>query len=117
MKTVAQLPRITEARDESPKKRELKKACEDFEAIITSYLFKSMRETVPQSDEEEDGQAKDIYESMMDQSLAKELSHRPGLGLARTLYKKLAPLVEDTVPHLKSSQSSSDKSLGGENES
>jgi flagellar protein FlgJ len=114
MKAISQLPPISKAGEEDPRKMKLKKACEDFESVITGYLFKSMRETVPQSDEGVDGQAKELYESMMDQAVAKQLSHRPGLGMARLLYKQLAYLVDDQNHNLKSPPSSSDKLVGGD---
>jgi len=99
----------TEGSETSLKQKELKKACEEFESIITGYLLKSMRETVSKADNGEDGQARDLYESMLDEALAKELSHRPGLGLAKTLYKQLAPLLEGKKPDLKSVGASADK--------
>jgi Rod binding domain-containing protein len=72
----------------------LKKACEDFEAIMVTYLFKSMRQTSLKTDTEEFGSCKDLYEGMMDETLATQLSHQQGLGLAKLLYEQLAPVME-----------------------
>jgi peptidoglycan hydrolase FlgJ len=71
----------------------LRKACEDFEAIMVTYLFKSMRQTSLKSDTEEFGSCKDLYEGMMDETLATQLSHQQGLGLAKLLYEQLAPAL------------------------
>lgn len=68
----------------------LKKACEDFEAIMVTYLFKSMRETAIKADSEDFGGGRDLYEGMMDETLAAQLSHQGELGLAKLLYQQLA---------------------------
>jgi peptidoglycan hydrolase FlgJ len=75
--------------------KKLRKACEDFEAIMVTYLFKSMRETAMRAEPEADefGSSKGLYEGMMDETLASQLSHQEGLGLARLLYHQLAPLM------------------------
>ena len=76
------------------KKQKLKKACEDFETIMTTFLLKSMHETVLRTESEGFGSGRDLYESMMDEAVAGELSHNQGLGLAKLLYKQLAPTLE-----------------------
>jgi peptidoglycan hydrolase FlgJ len=77
-------------------KEKLKKACEDFEAIMVTYLFKSMRETALRAEPESDefGSSRGLYEGMMDETLANQLSHQEGMGLARILYHQLAPLLD-----------------------
>jgi peptidoglycan hydrolase FlgJ len=74
--------------------QKLKKACEDFEAIMVTYLFKSMRQTCLKTDTDEFGSGKDLYEGMMDETLATQLSHQQGLGLARLLYEQLSSAME-----------------------
>jgi peptidoglycan hydrolase FlgJ len=76
------------------KKLKLKKACEDFETIMTTYLLKSMHETVQRAETEEFGSGRDLYEGMMDEAVANQLSHTQGLGLAKLLYKQLAGNLE-----------------------
>jgi Rod binding domain-containing protein len=76
------------------KKLKLKKACEDFETIMTTYLLKSMHETVQRAETEEFGSGRDLYEGMMDEAVANQLSHTQGLGLAKMLYKQLASTLE-----------------------
>ena len=92
--------------DTDLKKQKLKRACEDFEAIMVTYLFKSMHETVMKTETEEFGSGKDLYEGMMDETLASQLSHHQGLGLGKLLYqqlvhgletKKLDNSIENTV--------------------
>ena len=73
-------------------KRKLKETCQEFESILTGYLFKSMRQSIVRAEEPE--QANQIYESMMDDTLAKELSRSGSGGLADILYRELLPLVQ-----------------------
>jgi peptidoglycan hydrolase FlgJ len=72
-------------------KAKLKNACEDFEAVLTNILFKTMRETIPKGDAESHDSAMELYESMLDETVAQELSHGPGLGLGKLLFQQLVP--------------------------
>jgi flagellar protein FlgJ len=73
------------------KEKQLRKACADFEAMLTYQLFKSMRETVPQSGLTDRFPGKETYTMMMDQKVAEELSKRGhGLGIKEMLYRQLA---------------------------
>lgn len=76
-------------------KAKLKNACEDFEAVLTNILFKTMRESIPKGDPESRDSAMELYESMLDETVAQELSHGPGLGLGKLLYQQL---VSQTKP-------------------
>lgn len=76
-------------------KQKLKKACQDFEAIMTTFLLKSMHETVMRAESEAFGSGRDLYEGMMDEAVAGELSRNQGLGLAKLLYEQLAPSLAD----------------------
>lgn len=75
-------------------KQKLKKACEDFETIMTTYLLKSMNDTVLRAETEAFGSGRDVYEGMMVESVAGQLSHTQGIGLAKLLYKQLEPGLE-----------------------
>ncbi|MBI2875569.1 MAG: peptidoglycan DD-metalloendopeptidase family protein [Candidatus Tectomicrobia bacterium] len=63
-----------------PQARE--KVAREFEALFIHYLFKVMRETVPQGGLLGDGQEEAFYTSMLDQELARRMADRGGLGLA-----------------------------------
>jgi flagellar protein FlgJ len=76
-------------------KAKLKNACEDFEAVLTNILFKTMRETIAKGDPGSRDSAMELYESMLDETVAQELSHGPGLGLGKLLYQQL---VSQTKP-------------------
>jgi len=70
----------------------LTKACSDFEAIFVEQLFKTMRASVPESGLLDGGRAEEIYTSMLDQQIAREMALGQGsLGLAHQMRSKLEP--------------------------
>ncbi len=70
--------------------KELLKACQDFEAIFTHILLKSMRSTIPESELIEKTTATEMFEDMYDQELATTLSKgQNGLGIAQMLYNQM----------------------------
>ena len=66
--------------------RKLRKACKDFEAIFTYQLLKSMRRTVEKCDLFHGGQGEEIYESLMDMELSKQMADLGPGSLSRLLY-------------------------------
>jgi flagellar protein FlgJ len=76
------------------KEQRLAKACADFEAIFVEQLFKTMRASVPESGLADSGRAEEIYTSMLDQQIAREMALGQGsLGLAHQMRSKLEPKV------------------------
>ena len=73
---------------EDPEK--LMEVCKDFESIFLNMMLKQMRRTIPESDLVEKSFAREMYESMQDEELAKEMSRGQGIGLAQELYKQLS---------------------------
>ncbi|MCK8602411.1 rod-binding protein [Desulfoferrobacter suflitae] len=82
--------RLGQQVSEADKKR-LKEACEQFEAIFMQYLLKSMRQTVVRAEDPE--QAREVYEAMMDETLAQEMASKQERGLAAMLYQQLLPAL------------------------
>ena len=56
------------------KDAKLIKACDDFEAIFTFEMLKSMRKSIEKCDLFHGGQAEGIYESMLDQEMAQNMA-------------------------------------------
>jgi peptidoglycan hydrolase FlgJ len=83
---------VRQQRQAVQEQAKLKKACEDFEAVLTNYLFKSMRQTVVKTESEGRDQSAELYEGMMDEAVANQLSHHSGLGLGKMLYQQLASM-------------------------
>lgn len=80
-------PVITEEKLRQEKK--LRKACADFESIFLYQMFKTMRNTVPQSGLTDKMTGKDTYQMMMDQKVSEELANKGGMGLQGVLYNQL----------------------------
>ena len=72
-------------------KARLKKACKEFESILISYMFKSMRDTVQKSGllDESETSPENMFRSMFDAEVAKEMCMKNNLGLAELLYRQL----------------------------
>lgn len=70
--------------------RELKAACQEFEAIMLDMLYKQMKATIIKSDLVEEDPGRSVFESMQDEELMKQASKTGTLGLAESLYKQLS---------------------------
>lgn len=69
--------------------KELKEACQQFEAIMLDMMYKQMKATVVRSDVFQKDAGRDIFESMLDESLMEQASKTGSFGLAESLYKQL----------------------------
>ncbi len=89
------------------KHKDLQKATQQFEGYFLHELLKEMRKTVP--DDKllaDDGNGKQIFQDMMDQTLSEKMSSRGDLGMAQMMYNQLAPSLGpdtnlDTAPKTK----------------
>jgi peptidoglycan hydrolase FlgJ len=70
-------------------KEKLKKACTEFEAVFTNQLLQFMRRTVPSSSPGILGSGKDVYQSLFDQELSKNMAKRGGLKIGEMVYKQM----------------------------
>ena len=70
----------------------LRKACRDFESVFTYEILKNMRNSVEKCDLFHGGQAEDIYQSMLDQQLAKNMAGKGPNSIANMLYQQLKHL-------------------------
>ena len=71
--------------------KDMEKVARDFESVFVNKLLESMRKAVPKSGLL-DSSALDMYQSMMDQEMAKNMSKRKGMGLGEMVYKDLSRL-------------------------
>jgi flagellar protein FlgJ len=69
--------------------KEMEKVARDFESIFINKLFESMRKAIPKSDLL-DSSAMDMYQTMMDQEMAKEMSTQKGMGMGEMVYNDLS---------------------------
>lgn len=81
--------------------KELKKACQEFEATFINMLFKEMRKTVGSSDS---NFALDTYQEMLDEELANSVSEGKGIGIADMMYKQLSYKLNNTYKSTRESE-------------
>lgn len=75
----------------------LRKATDEFESFFVSAMLKSMRQTIPRSEDNSmgGGLGKDIFESMFDSEIAKTIASKGHDGVGDRLYATLeSRLVE-----------------------
>ena len=83
--------------------KDMEKVARDFESVFVNKLFESMRKGVPKSGLL-DSSAMKMYQSMMDQEMAKLMSKGKGMGIGEMVYKDLSQLdkvSEDEKPSSK----------------
>ena len=68
----------------------LKKSCQDFEALFVQSVFKAMRKTIPQSGLFAKSNATEIFQDMLDQGIATNVSRKQSLGLAEQMYRQMS---------------------------
>ncbi|MFZ7125705.1 MAG: rod-binding protein [Desulfobacterales bacterium] len=73
---------------------ELDRICAQMESLFVHYLFKEMRNTVPEGGLIGKGPAEEIYTSMLDAEWARKLSDCGGIGLAAVLRRQMASAIE-----------------------
>lgn len=81
--------RLKKAMDEKDEK-ELRKVCKDFESIMVSMMYKTMKATIPKSDLIKEDAGRDVFQSLLDEKLIEESTKQRGVGLADMLYKQLS---------------------------
>jgi flagellar protein FlgJ len=74
---------------QAPVDAELKNACEEMEALFLHHLLSEMRKSLPKAGLIDGGRAEEIYTSLMDAELAKQMAHTGGLGLSSMLLEQM----------------------------
>lgn len=74
----------------------LKKSCQDFEAILTGYMLKSMRKATVEGGFINKNMGERVFSEMLDDEYSKMISGTGKMGLADLLYKQLAGKSEET---------------------
>ena len=69
--------------------KKIENVSRDFESIFLQKLLTSMRKTVPKSGLL-DSFATDMYKSMMDEEISKEMSKNKGMGMGEMIYNDLS---------------------------
>lgn len=87
LRAAQQTPQTTA--DSQRDRQALKKSCQDFEAIFVQSLFQAMRKTVPEGGLFEESSPAKLYQDMLDQEIATQISRRQSLGLAEQMYRQM----------------------------
>jgi len=69
--------------------KDIEKVSRDFESIFLNKLLSSMRKTVPKSGLL-DSFATDMFQSMMDEEMSKEMAKNKGMGMGEMIYNDLS---------------------------
>jgi murein DD-endopeptidase MepM/ murein hydrolase activator NlpD len=80
---------LGETRPKADEDEKLRKACKEFESVFTYELLKSMRRTVEKCNLFHGGQGEELYESLLDQELSKNMAGIGPRSLANILYLQL----------------------------
>ena len=86
--------KLSQSGGHSPK---LKEACAELESVFISYLLKEMRATIPKTGLISGGRAEEIYTSMMDAEISKEMASQRGIGLSSLFLDRLESRPGDVV--------------------
>ena len=89
---VAEVKSAKPATDEEKAKEEaaLRKAVQGFEAYFIHQLLKQARASLPEGGLMPQSNAKDIYEDMLDEARAEQVTKVGGFGLTEELMKQLS---------------------------
>jgi len=80
-----------------PKDAELRRVVADFESVFLSMLWKSLRDTVPKGGLLGGSLSSEMFQTMLDEKMSVEMAKAGGIGLARMMYRQLAPQVLGTT--------------------
>jgi peptidoglycan hydrolase FlgJ len=88
------LPAIAKADQQtkmSPQdKEDLRKACNDFEALLTHQMLSAMREASLETEGIfEKSHAEKLFQSMADQEIAEKMATGGGIGFGKMLFEQL----------------------------
>jgi len=72
---------------------QLKKACQDFESIFVDYMMKQMRKTITRDGFLSPDNAEQLYTSMLDSEVARNVSESRGIGLAAVIYQQMSGIM------------------------
>ena len=85
---------LQDAKAAEKRDKELRKACEGFEAMFLNMMYRQMRATVPENTLFGESNALKIFQDMRDDELMKKVAAGGGIGIADMMYQQLKPQVE-----------------------
>lgn len=68
---------------------DLQEASEQFESLMLHFMIREMRATVPESTLFPRSMAEDIFNGMLDETIAGEMAQNGGIGISRMIFEQL----------------------------
>ena len=78
--------------------RKAKDACKEFEALFINMMLKELRATVNKSGLMDGGKAEELFTSLMDTQMSREMAAQGGIGLAEMLYRQMIAASGNNQP-------------------
>ena len=91
---------------------QLRRACQDLEAVFLRHLLEKMRETLPKGGLLGQTRDEQLFRSLLDSALADEMAESGSLGLGRMLYDQLSRAVLEHNGRLKPDEASAEDASG-----
>jgi len=85
---------VLKAAQQSKDSVKLKAACEQFEAVFIQMMMKNMRNTVQDGGFIEKSYAREMFEGMFDEEIAKEVAKGQGIGISQMMYDQLSQSIK-----------------------
>jgi len=90
LKTNKDFASALETAKKSKDGKKLYAACQDMEAVFLGILFQTMRKSIPQGGIIKQSFGEDVYQSMLYDEYAKQVSQTDSLGIAQMLFSQLS---------------------------
>lgn len=68
---------------------ELMDVCKSFESYFVEQVFKEMKKTVPQSEDEQNNEYMNYFGDMLNEEYAKNVTESGSMGIAQLLYESM----------------------------
>lgn len=81
---------VLERAAENKEEQRLKEVCQELEAVFLNMVFQRMRATIIRGGLIKESLGEDIFTSMLDSELAREMSKGGSTGIADVLYRQLS---------------------------
>lgn len=101
---VEKLQQSVQAAQESGDLEALKKVAKEFEEIFVNMLLKSMRSTIMDGGLTEKSNQRGMFEGMLDEEFAKQISEKGGIGIQDMMVRQLQRYVDNTLPETEAPQ-------------
>ncbi len=85
---------ILESAKASKDDERLEVTCKQFESIFVDMLMKNMRRTITDGGFAPKSHAREMFEGMLDEEIAKVASNGQGIGIAKMMYDQLSKDIE-----------------------